>query len=65
MNRREAVSEDLRRIGVGLVLASVIGVPFKAANMAIAVSSALIVGALVLGLAFLVVGVMLVPEEVQ
>ena len=65
MSRREAISEDLRKIGVGLVLASVIGIPFKVADLAsVAVSGALILGALGLGLAFMVVGVMLVPDEV-
>lgn len=66
MKRREAVSEDLRKIGVGLVLASVIGIPFKVADLAsVAVSGALIVGALSLGLVFMVIGVVLVPEEIS
>lgn len=58
MKRREAIAEDLRKLGTGLMLAGVIG---SALREQVPVIGTVVVG--ILGLALVAAGVLTTPEE--
>lgn len=58
MNRRQAIAEDLRKLGTGLMLAGVVGV---ALHPTVTIQGAALAG--IIGVGFVALGVALTPEE--
>lgn len=58
MKKREAIAEDLRKLGTGLMLAGIIG---SALQGQVPVAGAMVAG--LVGLVFVALGVAITPED--